>query len=353
MADSQYSPLVLVLGAPLTACTLTSDPFQPLEVESQSPEMAAPVAPVSAVCDPDCDRVPPSEASLMPSPPPDESDDERAPADRATQGPDSAAQQPSEPQPPSAAMAPEPEEPPAVAEPEGVEPPPSVPDRSTVGGAGAGPDCKPIADSSISDFTFLPGGNASEVRFGVDAAFPGVTYFYPVGGSLASDVTEDDWHLSGTVDAISGFGLDLGECQPLDASGFQGIAFTLWGNIEGDRPLTFYIETAAQQVSSRWSNENEADLGEPDAAPNSGRCVPANGRYDGTCREPRVLLTVSSEPTSVELTWAEFTGGSPVPDIRSSELTSMAWSLPRARARYDFDIHIDDLRFIERRRTLR
>jgi hypothetical protein len=184
----------------------------------------------------------------------------------------------------------------------------------------------------------------------MDAAFSGGTYFFPTEGSFTSDMTEDDWHLSGTVDAISGFGLYLAECQPLDASAFRGVAFTLWGNIEGDRPLIFFIETAAQQVSSVWINANKANPSDPDAAPNSGRCIPEDTRYDGSCREPRVTLTVSSEPTSVELTWAEFTGGRPVPDVSPSEITSIAWSLPRGRAaRYDFDIHIDDLRFIERR----
>jgi hypothetical protein len=209
------------------------------------------------------------------------------------------------------------------------------------------PDCPPLSRPTISEFTFTPGGNPRGTSFGEDASFQGGTYFYPSDRALTSSVTDGNWHLSGTVDTISGFGLFLNACQPMDASAFSGIAFTLWGNIEGDRTLAFFIESAAHQVSSQWINANKANPEDPDVLDNSGRCFPAASRYDGTCREPRVMLELTSEPTTVEIPWADFAGGSPVPALDASEITAIAWSLPQPDdTPYSVDIHIDDLRFI-------
>lgn len=207
--------------------------------------------------------------------------------------------------------------------------------------------CPPIIRPSISDFTYSPGGSATLASFGGDAAFPGGTYFYPSSGSLSSSIVEDEWHLTGTVDTISGFGVYADACQPLNASAFTGIAFRLWGHIDGDRPLSFFVESAAQQVSSSWINANKANPTDADAPPNSGRCFPTTSRYDGSCREPRVLLTVSSEPVSIVIPWGDFAGGSPEAAVEPREITAMAWSLPQpGDTPYGIDIHIDDLRFV-------
>jgi hypothetical protein len=215
------------------------------------------------------------------------------------------------------------------------------------GGAAPAPDCPPLIQPLISDFTVAPGDTSSEASFGPDAAFQGGTYFYPEGGAVTSNLTGGDWHLSGTVVALSGFGLYSSACQAIDASAFPGIAFTLWGNIEGDRALIFFIESAAQQVSSLWTNANKTNPQDPDAPANSGRCIPANARSDGTCREPRVMIQVTSEPTVVEIPWANFAGGSPVPNVNASEITAIAWALPQpGTTPYAFDVHIDDLHFI-------
>jgi hypothetical protein len=218
---------------------------------------------------------------------------------------------------------------------------------TSMGGAPGSPVCPPLTRPSISDFSVAPGGSPSALAFGADAAFPGGTYFYPGGGSLTSSVTEGDWHLSGTVDTVSGFGLYSSGCQPMDASAFPGVAFTLWGNLEGDRRLVFFIETAAQQVSSLWTNANETNPDDPDVPPNSGRCAPVTSRYDGTCLAPRVVLEVTSEPTTVEVRWEDFVGGSPVPSVDPGEITVISWALPQpGDTPYAFDIHIDDLRFM-------
>jgi hypothetical protein len=217
----------------------------------------------------------------------------------------------------------------------------------TIGGRSTPSACAPLSRAIISDFTFLPDSSPTNVVFGVDAAFAGGTYFYPDGAALSSDVTNDTWHLSGMVTTTSGFGLFSSGCSPLDASAFVGISFTLSGSIEADRRLIFFVESAAQQISYLWQNAQEPGPTEPDAAPNAGRCMPATSRYDGTCREPRVLLEVPPLPTTVEIAWADLLGGSPVASVDPTEITAIAWALPEpAASAYAVDIHIDDLRFI-------
>jgi len=229
-----------------------------------------------------------------------------------------------------------------------IDAPTLPPDADVTGDPNPLLGCAPLTQPSISDFTNSPGGSASSVSFGMDAAFQGGTYFYSSSGSLSSSMVEDNWHLSGTVDTNSGFGLYSNACQPpFDSAAFLGIAFNLWGHIDGDQPLVFFVESAAQQVSSSWVNANKADPADPDAPPNSGRCSPATSRYDGSCREPRVLLTVTSEPVAVVLPWADFVGGSPEAAVDPRELTAIAWSLPApGDTPYGVDLHIDDLRFV-------
>jgi len=209
------------------------------------------------------------------------------------------------------------------------------------------PGCAPLSQPSISDFTNSPGSSATSASFGLDAAFPGGTYFYPSNRSLSSSMVQDDWHLSGTIDTSSGFGLYANACQPLDATAFSGIAFTLSGQIDGNRQLAFFVESAAQQVSSSWINANKADPADPDVPPNSGRCIPLVSRYDGSCREPRVSLTVTSEAVAVVIPWADFAGGRPEATLDPRQITAIAWSFPApGNTPYGVDLHIDDLRFV-------
>ena len=85
------------------------------------------------------------------------------------------------------------------------------------------------------------------------------------------------------------------------------------------RPSRCPARSKASSPSPFISGAVSAD---PDATPNSGRCTLATSRYDGTCREPRMTLTVRRRSTTVELAWADFTGGSPVLGI------NLARSLP-------------------------
>jgi hypothetical protein len=207
--------------------------------------------------------------------------------------------------------------------------------------------CPPVTRDLISEFTFSSGANPKGVTLGVEASFAGGTFFYPDDmGGLTSDVTGDDWHLSGTVKEVSGFGLYLSGCRQIDASEYSGIVFNLWGRLASGGSLVFFVGTAAQQVSDVWLNENKASPTDADEPPNLGRCIPAVSRYDGTCREPRLTLPVTETPTQVRVSWQDLVGGCPQASVNPSEITAIAWYFPQAPAgAYSVDVHIDDLRF--------
>lgn len=223
-----------------------------------------------------------------------------------------------------------------------------APTTSSEGSPGDGASvCGPIERDLISDFTFVPGADQRLVTFDADASFAGGTFIYPDDGTLASDVTADDWHLSGVIASVSGFGVVSSVCQLLDASAYAGIEFRLSGQLPGEDVLTFFVETASNRVSHVWLNENKPSPDDPDVAPNSGRCTPLASRYDGTCREARLLLPVSQTPALVRVFWADLVGGSPAATVDPREITSIAWSFRNPNATpYEVDLRIDDLRFI-------
>jgi hypothetical protein len=211
-----------------------------------------------------------------------------------------------------------------------------------------GLECPPIANAAISSFVFSPGGSTTGVNFGTDAAFPGGTFFYPDASTgLHSDITGNDWHLSGTVTNLSGFGLYLSSCREIDASEYGGIAFRLWGRVDAPGSLVFFVGSAAQQVSSDWLNAHKASPNDPDEPPNLGRCVPIGQRYDNSCREPRIGLPVAEAPTPIQVQWRDLLDGCPAASVDASRISSIAWYFPPASPGYDIDIHLDDLRFTE------
>jgi len=207
--------------------------------------------------------------------------------------------------------------------------------------------CPEVRRGAIDDFDELSGAGASGTTFPPGGAWPGGTFFYPMGGSaLSSDVSGRDWHLSGTVSEISGFGLYLSGCQQLDASSFRGVAFTLWGSIGAEGQLVFFVGTAENQVSHEWLNEHKSSPSDPNEPPNLGRCTPVSARYDGSCREPRLTLGVNEEPTQVSVLWPTLSEGCPADMVNPGEITAMAWYFPQSPdGPYPVDIHIDDLRF--------
>jgi hypothetical protein len=204
--------------------------------------------------------------------------------------------------------------------------------------------CPALSQDGLSDFTYS-GGDPRNVFFGADSSVPGGTFFYPEG-VLTSDVSGNDWHLSGTVDTVSGFGIFLNGCSELDASAYRGIAFNLSGRIGDGGALVFFVGTAANQIAYTWLNANRADASIADEPPNLGRCTPVALRYDGSCREARIGLTVQQELRPTRIEWQYLMQGCPEPSVNPSEITSIGWYFPQVTTGpYEVDVHLDDLRF--------
>jgi hypothetical protein len=99
--------------------------------------------------------------------------------------------------------------------------------RTGGGGAGGafssgdGVACLPVTVPLITDFTFVAdGGAATTVHFGDDTTtFSGGEFVYPTSGyAVISDVTGNNWHISGAIGDYSGFGLSFDGCSNVDAS---------------------------------------------------------------------------------------------------------------------------------------
>jgi hypothetical protein len=216
--------------------------------------------------------------------------------------------------------------------------------------------CPGISEPTLLDFE-TPGNDPTQALFGdFREALSGGTFIYPTASAaaegasvgLVSDVTNGDWHITGTVASQSGFGLFFA-CQLLDASAFAGLAFTVSGDIEGATSLGLIINTAGNDVSPSWRILNGQS-----PAPSFGRCTPAESEFDGTCDAARIDIALEQEPREVTVLFSELGGGAPEALLNPSEITKIAWSLP-GRAPdasgtvepYAVDIRIDDIRFIE------
>jgi alpha-L-fucosidase len=205
----------------------------------------------------------------------------------------------------------------------------------------------------ITDFTYAPpdGGTTSttEVHFGDWGGLTGGEYIYPTSGTsypLVSDVSQSNWHITGTVGTYSGLGLYFDGCNRLDASKYKGLSFTISGSIGSTNQLTFGVGTLNDSLAAGWINTHGGNSSDP------GRCIPTSGtgQYSQEgCRTPSKTIAVTPTPTVVNVLWGDFTGGSPEASVASpSEITSISWTLPwtGTGAPYPLDLVIDDIAFI-------
>jgi hypothetical protein len=237
--------------------------------------------------------------------------------------------------------------------------------------------CRPIQAALITDFTYAGAapladagtdGGASDagpvgpaapptdaVTFGdFTNTFSGGTFRYPQAPEaypVASDVTMNNWHLSGSIGNYSGFGLYLTDCNQFDASAYGGISFSIVGNVAMGQTITLNVATASDDISHLWLNA-QATPPSPLAAPNPGRCLPTDNQYDGSCATPAYQVPVTATKTTINVRWEDLTGGRPS-NVNPAEITAIRWIPPvptgagtAAPTPYDMDIYIDDLSFI-------
>jgi len=207
----------------------------------------------------------------------------------------------------------------------------------------------------ISDFSFVPdAGSTSSVHFGDATTFSGEEYVYPTGSGypLSSDVTGNNWHISGTIGDYSGFGLSFDECSRLDASAYGGISFTISGVVGMGSTVTMDVGTLDDTVTASWLNAH----GGTAAADAPGFCIPVSGSayYHPGCADPTATIPVLATPTTVNLRWSDFTGGQPVSAVDANGIVTIFWYFPAPAgagtssvATYPVDITIDDLKFIQ------
>lgn len=213
------------------------------------------------------------------------------------------------------------------------------------------------AEATISDFTYVEGtSKADQITFGdFTTTFSGGTFVYPNGTAmypLTSDVTKNNWHITGTVGDYSGLGLFFNNCSKVDVSAFSGISFTISGTLpSGMSTMTLSAGTAGDDIPSEWLHTNVSGNSDP---PNFGRCTPAStNRYDGSCNAPSASFSVTPTPTTVTIKWTDLKGGKPEPTLNPTELTSLAFAFvapagvgTAAVTTYAVDITIDDLKFV-------
>jgi hypothetical protein len=226
------------------------------------------------------------------------------------------------------------------------------------GGASSNPNgvaCLPVTTPLITDFTFVPdAGSTSSVHFGDDATtFSGEEYVYPTAGGypLRSDVTENSWHISGTIGDYSGFGLSFDGCSRLDASAYGGISFTISGVVGMGNMVTMDVGTLDDVVTASWLNAH----GGIAAADAPGLCVPTisgSGSYHPGCADPSATIPVIANPTTVSLRWTDFTGGQPESSVNPDGIVAIYWYFPApvgagtgSVTTYPVDITIDNLKF--------
>ena len=196
------------------------------------------------------------------------------------------------------------------------------------GGAGSAPTSAPIPS----------------ISFGYDADPPtvasGYSFFYPEA-NLVSDMSEGAWHVTGSVADYSGF--QIAFLCGADAKAYKGISFKISGNAGPSQTLAFVVAHAADT----WRN---AASSEPSAA----SCVAVN-QYDGTCKEAEATVPVGETEATVELLWADISGGKPEANPDPAEILALRWlfkwdqasAADAAAHQYDVDITLDDLTFIE------
>ncbi len=242
---------------------------------------------------------------------------------------------------------------------------------------GVASPCFPIVQPLITDFTYagaalLSDAGASDaglvvplpdptgVTFGdYTANLSGGVYRYPSGVgdpyAVASDVSTNEWHLSGSIGNYSGFALFFAApagCNQVNAAAYDGISFTIRGSVAMGNALTFSVNTSANEISHLWLN-SQVPPPAMAANPNSGRCLPTANQYDGSCSPGTYQVPVTETETTVTILWADLVGGRPAAAVNPAEITDIRWVFPNPPnvgtptvVPYAVDFYIDDLSFV-------
>jgi hypothetical protein len=234
--------------------------------------------------------------------------------------------------------------------------------------ASAGVACPPTAASGlIADFTYpadagVPPDGGAPPRFGDDSTVlsgGGSTFANTPGSIDLSDSSGGDWHIRANVANYAGFSLYFDDipnggmpCNMVNATGYTGISFTLWGDTAGNT-ITMAMGIVDDTPTASWFQSIGVTLGTPTPA---GACIPAaNGMqyYHPGCGDPTAapisVTGTASAPQTVTLHWNDFINGACMPNVIPSQIVSVSWQFawsPTTSTPYTADIHVDNLKFI-------
>lgn len=160
----------------------------------------------------------------------------------------------------------------------------------------------------------------------------GGAYAYPDPHKPAGG---DYLRFDGEVKDYTGIGAWFSTC--VDASKFEGVRFTLHGNVGSSGSVAFSLIT----------NRTRA----PDAEAEVGGCVPedASDAWE-SCRPPVTMVPVTSEAKTHSIPWSAFADGRPSSGTDGSDILSLQWSfewVDETSTPYHAQLTIDDLEFFE------
>lgn len=215
--------------------------------------------------------------------------------------------------------------------------------------------CPRPAQAPITDFTYVvgDGGTTTAVPFGNGTSFSGTEFVYPTWGlwPVTSDVTDNNWHISGRIGDYSGFGLTFDGCSRVDASAFRGLSFTISGSVPQGSVVTMGVGTLNDTVASSWLNAHGGD-----GSLKPGRCIPTSGTDQFTqasCADATATIPIQAVPTVHTILWSDITRGKPEPNVTASDILSIYWFFPSPAGAgtatpvsYPVDIVIDNLAFV-------
>jgi hypothetical protein len=208
--------------------------------------------------------------------------------------------------------------------------------------------CPLPANPLITDFTPAAGAtpDTTQVHFGDSTTLGGGEFVYPA--ALKSDVTQGNWHLTGTIGDYSGFGFFWDNCTRVDASAYKGISFKISGSVQGNQ-ITMGIGTVGNAITAEWLIAHGDTAVKADAP---GRCVPpataANKYAQTTCHDAEKTIDVSATATTVNVLWGDFSKGAPTATVDPKNIVTVYWFLPWTGTgpTYEADLTIDDISFI-------
>src|SRR5690606_26339812 len=160
----------------------------------------------------------------------------------------------------------------------------------------------PPPNTMISDFSDWSGNN-----WGADGNLTGGSFQY-TGANTETfeylvDLATEEMHITGVVNDYAGFGMWFGPCT--DASDYTGITFDISGDLGEEGELQFQVQTSENQTIDEENMRGECEED----------CQNAGAVVEG----------VSADVMTVELTWADFSGGSPVATLSPDQILGLQW----------------------------